>query len=409
MQASELARYDPGPAAWSFRALPAETQAQELLCSADDGCKSCGTLYRTSDSDVLAILIHPRGDMRRHYLIPALLRRGIAVWAHATRFTDTDSLLVDDLFLDISAVLRRAQELGFRHMIAIGNSSGGPVLAAYQAHAQVSRQLGERLEQPTFSGMVYLASMLSHSDLLSRVIDPALRDERDAGDRDDTLDMYNPKNGFRPLPRSSEYTPDFLRRYRAGQRARIARIDSYAQRLCAEWNHELRRLGIPKLRDVPADELARVEKRAGLPRELHIQCTEANPAYTDLSLEPNRRSIGSFFSARPDLSNFSSFGFAQTVTPFAWLSTWSVNHAYPPAPLTLPQLHLPSLVLNYDGDHVITFGDGRSIYDACAATDKERIEIAGDHLGLDASTPTDRSGQQVAGNTIAAWISERFR
>jgi len=388
--------------------LPAETRVQEIACKAQDGCTSYGTLYRTTDCDVLAVLIHPRADTRRHYLIPALLQRGIAVWAHATRFTDSDSLLIDELFRDVSAVLMAATELGFRKLVAIGNSSGGAALAAYQAHVQSTKHASRSGDRPAFSGMVYLASMLNHSSVLSRVIDPAVTNEHDVNDRDRTLDMFDPANGFRPLPQSSRYESDFLRRYRAAQQARVTRIDAEAQRLCEEWNRELRAVGVTRLSVLPLTEQTRIEERTGLPKHLHIRCTEANPAYTDLSIEPNRRIVGSFFSPRPDLSNFSTFGFAQTVTPFAWLSTWSSTYGYPAATETVSTLHEPTLVLTYSGDHIVFERDGRAVFEACAATDKTRLEIDGDHLGLCPTRPEDRTAQVTAGTTIANWILHRF-
>src|SRR5207245_7685829 len=65
--------------------------------------------------------------------------------------------------------------------------------------------------------------------LMQGLIDPAVVDEHAPLLTDRTLDMFNPDNGYEPVPLPSHYSPEFLTRYREAQRARVARLDALAR------------------------------------------------------------------------------------------------------------------------------------------------------------------------------------
>src|SRR5439155_1199042 len=70
--------------------------------------------------------------------------------------------------------------------------------------------------------------------LLDR-LDPSVIDEASPIAVNPRLDMYNPRNGYRPMAEGpSRYTPDFLAEFRAAQRARCERIDRQALGWCEE-------------------------------------------------------------------------------------------------------------------------------------------------------------------------------
>src|SRR5205814_9921216 len=111
---------------------------------------------------------------------------------------------------------------------------------------------------------------------------------------------------WREPPAWSEYSDDFLARYRAAQRARVERLDATARAAIAS-----------------ATEAAAGSRRRAHEPIMVIYRTMANPAFVDRRIDPSPRAYGPLLSERPDLMNYAALGLARTCTPRAWLSTWS--------------------------------------------------------------------------------------
>ena len=422
MALPQLARYPAaGPSLWSFDKLPDGVRIEPMPLLAEDGGESHGTLFTRGGERCVALFMHPRGDMQRHYAMPRLLEAGIATFGQAGRFINNDvNLIHERIVLDVAAAIRRLRERGFTRVVLVGNSGGGALYSFYQSQAATAppgrledTAAGDpcdlnKLDLPPADGLVQLATHLGQGKLMLSIIDPSLVDESDPLSIDPSLDMYDPANGYRPLPQSSKYAADFLARYTAAQGARVARIDAVARGHVAEWNHWLRKLGAPEVAALPPADVQRIERRAFVGRYLAIHRTEANPAYTDLSLYPSERAIGSFFSPRPDVFNYLESGFGKYQTPRAWLSTWS-GHASRASTLDcLPKLTLPTLVVAYLGDNAVFSNHTDAIYERSPAPDKQIHRVSGDHLGYGPSGMRDRSGQNAALERIVPWIKERF-
>jgi len=418
----QLARYSAaGPSLWSFDRLPDGVRIEPLPILAQDGGESHGTLFTRGGERCVAMFMHPRGDMQRHYAMPRLLEAGIATFGQAGRFINNDvNLIHERLVLDVAAAIGRLRERGFRRIVLVGNSGGGALFSFYQSQAATAppgrledTAAGDpcdlnKLDLPQADGLVQLATHLGQGRLMADIIDPSVVDESDPLSLDPSLDMYDPANGFRPLPAPSKYSGEFLVRYRQAQSARVARIDAVARGFVEEWNHWLRKLGTPEAESLPLAERQRIERRAFAGRYLAIHRTEANPAYTDLSLYPSERAIGSFFSPRPDVFNYLESGFGKYQTPRAWLSTWS-GHSSRAATLDcLPKLVLPTLVVAYLGDNAVFSNHTDSIFERSPARDKRIFRVPGDHLGYGPGGMRDRSGQEAALDRIVPWIMERF-
>jgi hypothetical protein len=418
----QLARYPAaGPSLWSFAKLPDGARVEPLPLVAEDGGESHGTLLARGGERCVALFMHPRGDMQRHYAMPRLLEAGIATFGQAGRFINNDvNLIHERLILDVAASIGRLRERGFAKIVLVGNSGGGALFSFYQSQAATAppgrledTAAGDpcdlnKLDLPQADGLVQLATHLGQGKLMLEIIDPSVVDESDPLSLDPSLDMYDPANGFRPLPAASKYAGEFLARYRQAQSARVARIDAVARGFVEEWNHWLRKLGTPEAESLPLAERQRIERRAFAGRYLAIHRTEANPAYTDPGLFPSERAIGSFFSPRPDVFNYLESGFGKYQTPRAWLSTWS-GHASRAATLEcLPKLTLPTLVVAYLGDNAVFSNHTDAIFERSPARDKQIFRVSGDHLGYGPSGMRDRAGQHAALDRIVPWLKERF-
>jgi len=422
MAMPQLARYPvAGPSLWSFDRLPDGVRIEPMPILAQDGGESHGTLFTRGGERTVAMFMHPRGDMQRHYAMPRLLEAGIATFGQAGRFINNDvNLIHERLILDVAASIRRLRERGFAKIVLVGNSGGGALFSFYQSQAATpppgrleDTAAGDpcdlnKLDLPEADGLVQLATHLGQGKLMLEIIDPSLVDENDPLSIDPALDMYDPANGFQPLPQASKYAADFLERYRRAQSARVARIDAVARGFVAEWNHWLRKLGAPDAESLPFAERQRIERRAFAGRYFEVHRTEANPAYTDPSLFPSQRAIGSFFSPRPDVFNYLESGFGKYQTPRAWLSTWSGHSSRAATLECLPKLALPTLVVAYLGDNAVFSSHTDAIFERSPARDKRIARVPGDHLGYGPSGMRDRSGQNGALDVIVPWIQERF-
>ncbi|MGW0997226.1 hypothetical protein ACWD5V_28900 [Streptomyces sp. NPDC002523] len=137
-------------------------------------------------------------------------------------------------------------------------------------------------------------------------IDPSVVDEDDPLAVDPELDMYNPANGFREPPEPSKYAPEFLDRYRAAQRERVARLDARARTLVAEQRRHLRKMEAPGFSDLQLEERNHITRRAVVGQYMVVHRTEADPAYLDVSLHSWRstRKSASILGPRPDRTNY---------------------------------------------------------------------------------------------------------
>jgi hypothetical protein len=410
-----------GPSLWSFEQLPDNTHVEPIPVMARDGGESHGLLFRRGGEEIVAMFMHPRGDMQRHYAMPFLLEAGIATWGQAGRFINNDiNCIKERLLLDIAAAIIKLRQRGFKTIVLVGNSGGGALYTFYQSQAakRPPNRLrdtagGDPLDLNTYDlepadGIVQLATHLGEGKLMEVIIDPSVVDENDPLSVDPTLDMYAVANGFSALPQSSSYSAEFLERYRRAQTQRVLRIDAIARGYIAEQRHYLARISAPNFESLPQTEQQWCLRRGFLGRYMEIHRTEANPAYTDLSITPSARQIGSFFSPRPDILNYMEAGFGKYQTPRAWLSTWSGASSRASTLDCIKNVTEPTLVIAYDGDNAVMPSDTDAIFEASPAPNKKHLRISGDHLGYGPKGATDRSGQREAARSIAAWINEQF-
>ena len=203
---------------------------------------------------------------------------------------------------------------------------------------------------PAVDGFVLLAAHLGEGRFLLDRLDPSVVDESDPVATDPRLDMYDPRNGYRPMSDGpSSYAPEFLAAFRAAQRARCARLDARAIEWCEEVRWYRRRLGTAG--DAPPAERTHLARHAMQRRYFLIYRTLADPRYLDPTLDPSQRPLGSIFSfgRDPVVGNYGE-GLARTMSARGWLSTWSGLRSNAALERTMPGV---------DGPHARRLRDGR--------------------------------------------------
>ncbi len=385
--------------------LPDATRTELYQLGTADGATVTGTLRTVPGAETVVAVMHPRQDQTHHPLVPLLLAAGCAVWTQTSRSVNNDIALVhEQALLDAAAGLVHLRDLGFDHVVTLGHSGGGALYAYY--HEQAGLPPAQRVattpagrptglaeaELPVPDGAVFLAPHPGPGLLLMSCLDPSVADEADPLSRIPELDPFDPANGFAAPPASSRYDPEFVRRYRAAQRDRAARIDTTARERAAE----------------AAAARERGDRRAALaPRLITVYRTDADLRAVDLSLDPNERPYGSLFGRRPDLINYGLVGFGRLTTPDAWLSTWSGLSSRAGFVRCAPGVRAPTLFLELTGDQAAFPADSQAMAGGLGAADLTTGAVRGTHFGGPIA-PGAPTGAALAGARVGDWLDERF-
>ena len=179
----------------------------------------------------------------------------------------------------------------------------------------------------------------------------------------------------------------------------MARIDARAERTIADAE---------EAREVAAglDRGSRAWRRARQ-RGVHTEYlvtyrTLADPAYLDLSIDPDERPLGSLFAfPDPFEANYGRGGLARTMTARGWLSTWSGLSS--PARLadTMPEVKVPTLIVHPTGDTEIRVRQAVEIRDQAGATDVTYHEMRGAPHYLEGHRPE-------AMGVVTDWLADRY-
>jgi len=344
-----------------------------------------GTPWKTA-----VILSHPRGDFSVHYACPLLAAAGYAVLGFGTRYQNNDTdCLHENCIVDVQTAHDEMKRRGAEAVVLLGNSGGGSLMALANAELGIG------------DGWIGMAAHPGEGVFMLQVIDPSVADEHDPFCTVPELDMYHPDNGWRPWPEPCHYDPTWVARYRDAQIARVARIDAIAKASIADAADAGARLrGVEK----SADPLAyrELRRRAVFSQYLTIYRTLADPAYLDLSIDPDERPMGSLF-AFPDPfdANYGRGGLARTMTARGWLSTWSGLSSHAKLADTMPRITVPTILVHPTADTEIRVWQAKEIVDNAGAADTTYVEMKGAPHYLEGHRPE-------ALGTVAEWMAKRF-
>ncbi len=353
-----------------------------------------GVLWRAPagvpEKKTAVILSHPRGDFSVHYACPLLAAAGYVTFGFGTRYQNNDTdCLHESCVIDVKAAADEMRARGYEQVVLLGNSGGGSLMAL----AQKEHGCGD--------GFLAIAAHPGEGVFMGHVIDPSVADEGDPFSTVAELDMYNPDNGWKPWPNPVEYDRDWLARYRSAQLQRIARIDAIAKATITEAdNARARGLAVDRANDAAA--WRELRRRAVFSKYLVIYRTLADPAYLDLSIEPDERKLGSLF-ANPDPfeANYGRGGLARTMTARGWLSTWSALSSHAKLADTMPFVRVPTFIVHPTADTEIRVREALEIRDAAGAEDLTYLEMKGALHYLDGS-------RREAMAAVVEWLNARF-
>jgi hypothetical protein len=397
---------------WTMEDLPPGARISVHTVHTVDGATITGFLYVTDRTDTVLCLTHPREVFSTHYLIPELLQGRWAVWTQTCRAVGSDLRLEHEIaVLDVAAGTNFLHMHGFKRIILLGNSGGASLCALYNEQSMLAPQdrlkttpagrptrLGET-SLPQAAGVALLAPHPGQGVVLQNSIDPSVHDESDPLSTDDDLNFLDPRNGYRDGPLGSSYAPEFVTRFRAGQRIRVERLDQLARKLCSER----KRL---RATDLEAAGYAARAAAAHTP-VMTIWRTDADLRCWDLSLDPSERRLGSVWGRNPFSSNFGAIGAGRFCTPDAWLSTWSGITSRANLFRTAPFVEQPCIQMEYTGDNAVFPEDATKIFSLVRANEKERHFVRADHFGR-ALHGGEPHGRADAGRLIRDWLSRTF-
>lgn len=418
----QVLRYPPGLDFLSYDNLSSDINAEPVPITAEDGGKSRGMLYAKGGEKTVLCVMHPRADMTRHYTVPAIVGAGYAFFGQICRSPGDDlsaTTIHEHLLADVAGGLKFLRSRGYENIVLIGNSGAASMYAFY--HKQATTQPPHRLtttaagdpfdlntlDMPTADGFIFLGPHLGAGLWMRDGIDPSVTDESDPTSCDPSLDLFNPDNGFRQPPMASEYSAEFLERYRLAQTARSVRIDALAWSMIQSENDRDELASATKDRSDAAGRLAQRQAIAGKGQRMTIYRLDANPESVDLTTTEPGRSYGSLFARRPDLLNYSMHT-AKIVDPRAWLSSWSATTSRARLLDNLTAVETPTLVLAYRGDNTVHPDTVKLVYDQSPSKDKQFKLVDGDHFGFFDGAPGAEGGRKAASKVMIEWLQSHY-
>jgi len=317
---------------------------------------------RGVESKTLMVFMHPTSTLQLLPVPRAMAASGAHVLCAASRYVKNDTaLILEKVLLDLGAYIRHAKtRWGYEKIVLVGWSGGGSLAVFYQSQAEnptiTETPAGDPVDIRSAGlipadAVIYQAAHLSRAELLLEAIDPSVRDELTPDDRDVELDIYDPRN-----PNQPPYSAEFVKRYRAAQRARMDRITAWVKKTLAEL---------------------RQRNTGEMERGFVVHRTLADPRFLDPALDPNDRRPRWCYMGNPETVNTGPVGLARFSTLRSWLSQWSVEDSRADGLACAAHIHVPLLAIENSADDAVPQPHTRLLFDAAASKDKEFRVIKG--------------------------------
>ena len=323
-------------------------------------CEGVRFVPKGRPSKTLAVYMHPSSTLQLLPMPQAMAKAGAHVLCAGSRFAKNDTpLVMEKVVLDLGAYIRHAKEKwGYEKVLLCGWSGGGSLSLFYQSQAEkptITRTpSGEDVSLKNLvpaDAMIFQAAHLSRARMLSEWIDPSVTDESDPDRRELELDIYNPA-----CPNQPPYSPDFVKRFREAQLARMRRKTA--------WVKE----SLDKLKKKGGDEVE---------RGFVTYRTMADLRFMDPAVDPNDRKPRWCYLGKPETANTGPVGIGRFSTLRAWLSQWSIDDSNADGLRCAASVSVPLLAIENSADDAVPQPHTRIIHDAAASRDKTFRVIKG--------------------------------
>ncbi len=396
-----------------------------------------GALYSPDSGPaptVAFLAIHRTSNFMNMIGTRELARRGFMVLGMNPRSDNNEAIVnFEDIAIDIKQgveFLRR--QPGISRVILIGFSGGGPSTTFYQATAEKGPsycQGPSKLTQcsnaladlPPADGLLLLDAHPGNTVNTLRSLNAAVLDENDPSKLDDSLDPFDPRNGFNPNGKSV-YSAEFTDRYFKAQAARMNRLidKALAMRETIKqgtgsttddapfifYRNRARLMDFSMSAHPGATRPQKLLKNDGsisteVVRSVRVAATNSAKLDKTLSNGTKFLTLTSFLSAN-------AIRAADSMADIDWCTS---NNS---TPCALRQITVPILITAMGGHYFIA--DNEIHYDVAASMDKDFIVIEG---AVHGQTPCEAcskvTGQSYSNATknlydyVAKWANARFK
>ena len=402
-----------------------EVERDYLDFRAQDGGRSWGQYYRPKGKNpkTAVLIMHPNGNNSQHFLTRRLAGYGYGVLGQVGRYYANPTRAVPEAtLLDIAAHIKLLKETyKVERFVCVGHSGGGGLFALYQVQATTkppdrlaATPAGDppdlnQFDLPSLDGVACMAAHEGEGKIFLHRVDPAVVNEDDPLVTDWTLDMYDPRNGYRNPPESSKYSSEFIARYKAAQLERCKRLDATAFELIARQRRAQQQMKSPEFARLDPQDQTAIRRTAYFEPYMTIDRCSAMLSMADLSIDPSDRRVGN--GSDPERPNFQGEGGqAAVMTPRGYLATWSALHTRMLTNENLAKISVPTLVMGGTADLDETPNIIRGEYEAAAAKDKTLAYVKGANHGFEPVEPAagGKNTQDEAARVIAEWLRPRF-